>query len=276
MEDGRITAEGTHDELPSNAGGNTPPCSPSRPNGSLLAGNSADGASTSLDTLSVLVEFPFRVDPFRCASGIALLVLSQLAAIGSALALGVITDTVIGKEASRAVVGSALLVVAIVIAQAASWASFVVRSALRERTSLVADRELTELLAAPVGIEHLERPEYLDRVEYLRQNREQLTAVPSHIAIVLAVVLRLAATLVVLVAIEPVLLLLPLFILPLVVVSTLRNRRVGAVLGPCDAAFAGDRVILRRLVGTERRPSQRDPCIWYCKVTCRRQHRPAH
>ena len=196
-----------------------------------------------------LVEFPFRVDPFRCASGIALLVLSQLTAIGSALALGVITNAVIKDVASRAIVGSALLVTTIVISQAASWASFVVRSALRERTSLVADRELTELMTAPVGIEHMERPEYLDRVEYLRQNREQLTAVPSHIAIVLAVVLRLATTLIVLVGIDPVLLLLPLFVLPLVVVSTLRNRRVAQSWARVMPLWR-EQGFLRRLVGT--------------------------
>ena len=58
----------------------------------------------------ILFEFPFRVDPSRCTASIALLVLSQLAAVGSALALGVVTNAVIKDEPSRAVVGSALLV----------------------------------------------------------------------------------------------------------------------------------------------------------------------
>ncbi len=201
-----------------------------------------------LGRVRILVEFPFKVDPFRCASSIALLVLSQLAAVGSALALGVITNAVINDEPSRAIEGSALLIATIVITQAGSWASFVLRSALRERTALTADRELTELMAAPVGIEHMERPEYLDRVEYLRQNREQLTGVPLHIAVVVAVALRLAATLVVLLTIEPTLLALPLFALPLVVVSTLRNRRVAQSWTSVIPLWR-EQAILRRFVG---------------------------
>ena len=201
------------------------------------------------DRVRILVEFPFRVDPFRCASSIALLVLSQLAAVGSALALGLITNAVIKDEPSRAIAGSALLVATVVITQAGSWASFVLRSALRERTALVADRELTELMAAPVGIEHMERPEYLDRVEYLRQNREQLTAVPLHVAVVVAVILRLGVTLVVLLAIEPVLLALPLFVLPVAVASTVRNRRVARTWARVMPLWR-EQGILRRFVGT--------------------------
>ena len=104
-------------------------------------------------------------------------------------------------------------------------------------------------MAAPVGIEHLERPEYLDRVEYLRQNREQLTAVPLHVAVVVAVILRLGATLVVLLTIDPVLLALPLFLLPLLVASTLRNRRVAQTWARVMPLWR-EQGILRRCVGT--------------------------
>jgi hypothetical protein len=129
----------------------------------------------------LLVVFPFRVDAKRTAGTMVLFTCSQVAGIGSAVALGVITNAVIRGSRSEAIWGSVLLVLSIVVAQAARWGSFVLDAALTEKTALMTDQELTALLVKPVGIEHLERPEFLDRVDYLRQNKSQLTAVPSYV-----------------------------------------------------------------------------------------------
>jgi hypothetical protein len=66
------------------------------------------------------------------------------------------------------------------------------------------DQELTALLAKPIGTE---RPEYLDRVDYLRQNKLPHRP-PVYVTAIVSVALRLAVTLVVLIRVEPVLLLL--------------------------------------------------------------------
>ena len=128
-----------------------------------------------------VVEFPFRVDAKRTTGSMVLLICSQVAGIGSAVALGVITNAVVNGARPDAIWGSALLVFCIVVGQAPGGGPSSFDAALTERTSLMTDQELTGLLVRPVGIEHLERPEYLDRVDYLRQNKYKLIAVPSYL-----------------------------------------------------------------------------------------------
>ena len=51
------------------------------------------------------------------------------------------------------------------------WASFNVRIRLRENTQMYLDAHIMDLTAGIPGLEHHERPEYLDNVELVRAER---------------------------------------------------------------------------------------------------------
>ena len=76
------------------------------------------------------------------------------------------------------------------------------------------DAELIELGAGSAGLEHLENPEYADRLELARTEGGDLFLAMLFLASAAGVVLQLLVTMVLLATVRPVLLLLPLFAIP--------------------------------------------------------------
>jgi ATP-binding cassette, subfamily B, bacterial len=85
---------------------------------------------------------------------------------------------------------------------------------LLERAALLVQEKIAELAAAPVGIEHHERPDYLDRMHLLRAERHNFPAFVMALVAALAQIVQALGTALLLVRVQPLLALLPLFALP--------------------------------------------------------------
>lgn len=193
--------------------------------------------------LALLAALPFQVDAWRTGAGLVLLLTSQVSAIAAPFAIKLAVD-------GDTTAGVTLLVGAAALLLGGSWASFAIRMRMNEMTTLAVDRELSRLTSGVVGVEHYERPEYLDRMQVLREEHQNLAGVPDAAAWTLAIAVRLGITAVVLARVDARLLLLPLFAVPSLIASWRTQRRY---LATWDAVMPIWRMqgTLLRLVGGE-------------------------
>jgi ATP-binding cassette subfamily B protein len=107
----------------------------------------------------------------------------------------------------------------------------------RDKISVALEAHVATLQASVATIEHHERPEYLDRLSVLRDQVFALDHLFMSLFSTMGWIVRLAATLVLLVTVSPLLVLLPLFAIPIVITSTWRpgiERRVEESVAPHD------------------------------------------
>ncbi|MEY2472864.1 MAG: ATP-binding cassette, subfamily bacterial [Actinomycetota bacterium] len=178
-----------------------------------------------LRTARLIAGIPFRVSRWRPLVAIATLVVSQASAVATAVFLKLLVDATLRHDRHGVVVAAGLLAATVAINLAGAWLSFSVRVGMTERASLVLDSDLALLAASAEGIEHFERPEYLDRIELLRQEHQNLASMPDSAAWTIALLLRLIATVAALASITPALALLPVFALPSLVTGARTQRR---------------------------------------------------
>ncbi|MFG2012761.1 ATP-binding cassette domain-containing protein [Micromonospora sp. NPDC048868] len=148
--------------------------------------------------------------------------------------------------------GSTVLVTAVGIAAAAalsfgsvSWA-IELNTKMIEATSALIDERLIRLTSRLPGVGHMDRPEVLDRLEVLRQERVHLSEGADAFALVLGAAVRAVVTAVVLAMLNPVMLLAPLLAIPALVASRRGHRRRGAAV----AAAAADARLAQHLFQT--------------------------
>lgn len=205
-----------------------------------------------LRAFGVMTTFAFRVDRRRALGCLVLTLVSQLSAVGVAASLGLLTEAVIRHSDGQLGAGAALLGISILGTSAGSWTTFLVWSRLRELTLLAVDRELASLSGTAVGIEHLERGEYLDHIDHLRQYRNNLVSFPTRAASAAGVVVRLVLTLALLAAIDPELALLPLFGVPAMAATYQRNKMLSRAFDEHVTRLNRLQGATRRLAGSER------------------------
>ena len=179
----------------------------------------------ALRTAWLVARVPFRVSRWRPVVAIATLVLSQASAVATAVFLKLLVDAIIRHDRHALLLAAALLAAGIAVNLGGAWLSFSVRVSMNEQASFVLDSDLAFLATSAEGIEHFERPEYLDRVELLRQEHQHLATLPDTAAWTLALLLRLIATIAALATIAPSLALLPLFAIPSLVMGARTQRR---------------------------------------------------
>lgn len=165
--------------------------------------------------LRLLVSTSVRIEPWR-AAGALLEPLSRLSYPLMAVWLKLLTDGVVERNTAHLMIG----VVGISVVQALFFALSLVgndmRIVLSERVGFAFDQELARMVAGLPGVEHLERADYMDRLELLRQSQRALGNSLNSILNILNAVVAAAGTLVVLAMLDPMLLLLALFALPAV------------------------------------------------------------
>jgi ATP-binding cassette, subfamily B, bacterial len=199
----------------------------------------------------LLVAYPFRVDAWRTSANLALVVVSQLAGVVVALALKLATDAAVQRDSDAAIVAVLVLVAGVLTSTAGEWASFVLRTGIADRTVIALDVELATLSSGTVGVEHLERPEYLDRVEHLRQFRDNLVLVPNQFALTAATVVRIGVSLYLLAEVQPLLALLPIFGIPALLATQREHRLLSRLWDGEVGALNRLQNLIRQLVGTE-------------------------
>ena len=156
------------------------------------------------------------LDGFRAAPGLmwATLGLSVLNGLGQSLfPLGfkVFVDAAARSDETMTVVGVALSAAMIAMFWGAAMGDANVGFALVDRMELFVSTRIAERVNAVASIEHFERPEYLQELDLLDQNRYLLRAAPRQTLTALSSVVRATAMVVLLVTVHPALALVPLF-----------------------------------------------------------------
>jgi len=115
-----------------------------------------------------------------------------------------------------------------------------------EKAGAAVDRRLMELMAGITGLEHHERPDYLDQLDLLREERSRLGWMTNATAGMLRVAVALIASAVLLARLDPILLLLPLA----GVVSFIAGRRGQDLQLQAEEATAEPERLRRHLFST--------------------------
>jgi len=131
-----------------------------------------------------------------------------------ALALKAMADAAAGRNLRDSVAAGLLLAVVTCGRSVASTAWFAARMRLGEQTGMLMQRRLGELTAAIPTIEHLERPDYLRKLDLVRQDVGSLADLFAMLVRHASQIGRLAVTVGLLTALHPALCVLPLFGIP--------------------------------------------------------------
>src|ERR1051325_5222305 len=125
-------------------------------------------------SLALMIELSLRADARRSILTILTALASNVVLPVRALGLRTLTDGIVASSFATALLGVVLIVGLSAVSRLMFWTSFNVRMRLRENTQVYLDTHLMQLTAGIPGIEHHERPEYLDRVETVRAERWML------------------------------------------------------------------------------------------------------
>ena len=172
------------------------------------------GPRQRVRSLLLVVGTAFRADPIRST---VLFTISTAAALGgaaSAYGLKLFTDAVADQDPSRIVPAVAWLSGVAAVTMLSSMFGFVLRLRVVESTQLLIDERLIRLTSGIDGLEHYERPDYVDQVERLRERRGQLGNSISSVISATSVLVQAFGTIGLLGTVHPLLLLLPAFGVP--------------------------------------------------------------
>ncbi|MGW3724969.1 ATP-binding cassette domain-containing protein [Streptomyces sp. NPDC000851] len=180
-----------------------------------------------------MLALSFRAAPLVAVVNIVLILLFAGGTALAALAQRQLVDAA-GRHAMAAVLVAALLGV---LAHAESFALSHVQGEVRQdltvRVARELDHEVLGLTARIPTIEHLERPEFLDRLTALRRGTQALAASVWRAALGAASLLSLVLSVVLLAGIHPALALLVLCALPTVVMAGRGRAYYRSVLDAC-------------------------------------------
>jgi ATP-binding cassette subfamily B protein len=175
-----------------------------------------------------LVGVSLRLDRPRTYVLVALVLVTALSVPLFALGTKAFVNAAAGGNAGRAmwfgVLVGALWVASVAIGHIVRPFAF----ELGDLNGLAFDAELIELGGGSAGLEHLENPEYADRLELTRSEGGNLFLGMLFLASLAGLVLQLLITMVLLATVRPVLLLLPLFAIPAMLAGRWADAHVDA------------------------------------------------
>jgi ATP-binding cassette subfamily B protein len=167
----------------------------------------------------------FRADPVKAGSSLALRFAGAAAGpLFAVLVARLASQATGGGSAGGAVLVASLLALAVASRSVLDEIGWKVVQILQERASHEIDKEIIALVAGLPGIEHVERPEHLDKVDRLRDDQWLLAQSIESLANWAVLLFSIVTTLAVLVSVHPLLVLLPLFGIPSVLASIRAER----------------------------------------------------
>ena len=182
-----------------------------------------------LRALALMIQISLRADTPRSIGTVLTAASTRVAQPLRAIGIRTLTDGVVSANLPLAISGIALVVGLTMVSRITFWASFNVRMRLRESTLVYLDTLIMRLTAGIPGLEHHERPEYLDHVEVIRQERWALANPFNPISWTLASVFQVTGVFALLASVHPLLLLLPLSGIPAVWTTLAGQRAVVAL-----------------------------------------------
>jgi ATP-binding cassette subfamily B protein len=177
-----------------------------------------------LRALRLMIAISWSADAARSVAAVVTAAGQSVAGAVAPLGMKVLVDGVVAGDGRHALAGGALIVGLALARRLTTWASFNVRMRLRENTQLHLDARLMDLCAGIPGVEHLERPDYLTRMELVHAERGALANPFNPLSWTAASLLQTASVVVLLLAVHPLLALLPLFGLPTLLASAVTER----------------------------------------------------
>ncbi|HYT39404.1 MAG TPA: hypothetical protein VEN99_07830, partial [Acidimicrobiia bacterium] len=160
--------------------------------------------------LGRVVRTAFAADPLRAAIVFTVLPLMQLSQVLSAWYLKMLIDGIVKQDSGAAGTAIAAVAVLIVTGHVLVVVLAKMRFTLQEKTSLHFERELLAMVAALPGVEHHERPEYLDKIQILQAQRAAYAQAVGAVVQNVGVLAQAGGTGFLLYHVHPLLLLLPL------------------------------------------------------------------
>ncbi|HUQ39689.1 MAG TPA: ABC transporter ATP-binding protein [Acidimicrobiales bacterium] len=177
-----------------------------------------------LRALWFIATLAFRADPWRAAGSLLASGINAAAQPAVAYTTSRVIGAVLHHDTHRA---AELAVILAVIGMAGLTCSLIrldLRFRMEEATTMLIDREIIELTSGMPGLEHHERPEYLDRLELLRQEHRALGGSVGALIENFGTFASIITTTSLLASINPILLLLPAFGIPSVVSSAYSRK----------------------------------------------------
>lgn len=175
-----------------------------------------------------LVTDVVRVDPFRAGATIAVLAGGHLSALAMAYALKLIVDGAVpGSTGDRDAVwaGAALMAGGLVLQLGATYPTNTLGMTLREKVALAMESRVIKLTAAIPGLEHHERPEYLDRMQLLRDGGNfVLGEAAASLVDAIGMLALIGGSSAMLATVHPALALLPVAALPAILAESVKAR----------------------------------------------------
>jgi len=202
------------------------------------------GDGGRLRSAGLLAVTSWRADRLRTIGALVTTVTDQVAQLLGIYATKLVVDAALAGDRGTAVAWAVAIGATVVVSYAANTIGSTVSNGLRERTTMALEARLVALLASLPGIDHFERPDLLDRVELVRQDRWALGSVVSATLNFLNATVQLVGTTLVLAAVSPLLLLLPVAATGTLLAS-LRSDRINK--GTEDATAGANRLAMRLL-----------------------------
>ena len=168
-------------------------------------------------------------DGFRAAPGwmtlvTTLLVLGSVAGTCYPLGYRLLADGALSGDAAQVTEGVAVVAVLLGLAWVLTGIGATEAMALSDRIAVYRTRRMIELISSVPTLEHLERHDYLAKVEQLNNGRRQLASAPRQIIANVSSAARIIALLVLLGSVSPWLLLLPVAAVPPLAADRLAKR----------------------------------------------------
>jgi ATP-binding cassette, subfamily B, bacterial len=179
----------------------------------------ATGFRSSIRPVVAMTAATFRADRVRAAGTLLLHTIAGVGAPISAAALAALI-TAAQPGSGRSVVAAALLLSSCIAASVVlSEISWKISHQLEEKTAHLVDREIIEVVAGLPDVEHLERADHLDKLDRLREQRSVFGESSTGLVLFAAVLVSAVTTLALLARTDPLLLVLPIFVVPSIVMT---------------------------------------------------------
>ncbi|QFZ24291.1 ABC transporter ATP-binding protein [Saccharothrix syringae] len=173
-----------------------------------------------------MVALAWRTSRGRIALALGLTVLAGVSWPLVALALRGAVDAFVARDGSAALTAGVLVAVSVIGALVLQHFAYVPYAEVAELATLSLEAELVELTNGSAGLAHHERAEHADRIALLRRELPQFGEGVIGLMTALSLVVTMAITSVLLAALSPWLLLLPVAAVPPVVAGQFAQRRV--------------------------------------------------
>jgi ATP-binding cassette, subfamily B, bacterial len=188
---------------------------------------------TMVRGFGVLFVAAFQADPLRAALNLGIAVVEPIAGVLSAIWLRNLVDAIQHHNSATATHAAVIMGLCALAGVCAGWGGFNLNMVLREKVGELMDRRVMGLTLAIPTLEHHERADYLDEIEILRTQRDQLSSSVHAVVLNIGTLFRIGGTVGLLATIHPLLVLLPLFGIPSLITAATAEQRRQRVLERC-------------------------------------------